>query len=395
MIKKIKKLSEKYFTEIVGIRRHIHQHPELSFQEFETSKYIKSILTDWNIEYTDGYVNTGIIAVVKGKNPNKKCIAIRADFDALPIDEENDIEYASVNKGIMHACGHDAHTSSMLGTLKILNHLKSEWEGTIKFIFQPAEEMIPGGAKQMIEEGVLDSPNVTNVFAQHVFPDLEVGKVGFKSGIYMASADELHVSIYGKGGHAALPSKYNNPIIAAAHLITKLDTHFINIKECPCVFAIGFFESKGSTNVIPNEVKLKGTFRAMNEEFRDNSHQKMLIISDQISKQFDIQVNFDIKKGYPSLFNDTKLTNKSFEIAKEFLGSENVVTLPIRMTAEDFSYFSIERPSCFYRLGTRNKDKGIVHGLHTSKFNLDENALNTGMGLMAYIAFKELKNKST
>ena len=233
MIELIKKLSEEYFNEIVDIRRHIHKHPELSFQEFNTSKYIKSILDQWNIEYTEGYVKTGILALLKGKNPDKKCIALRADFDALPIQEENELNYASINNGVMHACGHDAHTSSLLGTLKILNHLKDKWEGTIKFIFQPAEEVIPGGAIQMINAGILENPKVNTIFAQHVFPDLEVGKVGFKSGMYMASADEIHVRIIGKGGHAALPEKYNNPIIAASDLILKLNNFFIAKKINP------------------------------------------------------------------------------------------------------------------------------------------------------------------
>ena len=381
----------KYFNEIVDIRRHLHQHPELSFEEVETSKYIKSILNSWGIEYTDGYVKTGILAVIEGKNPQKNCIALRADFDALPINEENNVPYASVNKGVMHACGHDAHTSSLLGAIKILDQLKSKWEGTIKFIIQPAEEKIPGGAKQMIEEGVLDSPKVENIFAQHVFPELEVGKVGFKSGMYMASADELHISIKGDGGHAALPHKYNNPIIGAAQLISTLDDHFTNTENIPCVFAIGFIEGLGATNVIPEIVKLKGTFRAMNEEFRAQSHTEMLNISKRISSEQNLNIDFRIEKGYPFLENDVPLTNKTSEIAKEYLGSNNVVDLPIRMTAEDFSYFSLERPSCFYRLGIKNEQKGIVHGLHTPRFNIDENALKIGMGLLSFIAIKQLE----
>ncbi len=392
MIELIKKLSEEYFNEIVDIRRHIHKHPELSFQEFNTSKYIKSILDQWNIEYTEGYVKTGILALLKGKNPDKKCIALRADFDALPIQEENELNYASINNGVMHACGHDAHTSSLLGTLKILNHLKDKWEGTIKFIFQPAEEVIPGGAIQMINAGILENPKVNTIFAQHVFPDLEVGKVGFKSGMYMASADEIHVRIIGKGGHAALPEKYNNPIIAASDLILKLNNFFIAKKNKPCVFAIGHIKGEGSTNVIPKEVKLKGTFRAMNEDFRFDSHKSMLEIKDQVSIEHNINIEFEIKTGYPFLENDPTLTNSSFNLAKDYLGAENVIELPIRMTAEDFSYFSLERPSCFYRLGTRNEEKGIIHGLHTSKFKIDENALKIGMGLLSYLSLNQLNN---
>jgi amidohydrolase len=390
MIENIKKLVENYFSEIVSIRRHLHKHPELSFKEYKTSKYIKSILEAWNIEYTDDYVETGILAIVKGKNPDKNCIAIRADFDALPIQEENDVEYASVNNNVMHACGHDVHTSSMLGALKIITELKDSFEGTLKFIFQPAEEIIPGGAKQMIEEGVLENPNVNKIFAQHVFPDLEVGKVGFKPGMYMASTDEVHITIKGKGGHAALPEKYNNPIIASSHLIIALNDYFSKIKDFPCVFAIGYINAIGSTNVIPDEVKLKGTFRAMNETFRADSLQKMIEINNKIESDFNLSIDFHIKNGYPFLENDTVLTNNAFNLSKEYLGEENVIELPIRMTGEDFSYFALEKPSCFYRLGTRNENLGIVHGLHTSKFNVDENAIKIGMGLMAYIALKSI-----
>ena len=321
-------------------------------------------------------------------DPSKKILALRADFDALPITEENDIEYCSVNKGVMHACGHDAHTASMLGAIKILNALKQEWEGSIKFIFQPAEEMLPGGAQQMIKEGVLENPKVEKMIGQHVFPNLEVGKVGFRPGKYMASTDELHITIKGKGGHAALPSQYNNPLLAAAKLITDLNESFQKDKELPSVLAIGFVEGLGATNVIPEQVNLKGTLRAMDEEFRVNAHKRMLAISNTIAQTYKVEIDFDIRKGYPCLVNNEELTNKSIAFAKEYLGSENVIDLPVRMTAEDFAYFSHEVPSCFYRLGTANKSKGITHGLHTSRFNIDEQSLKIGMGLMACLAIK-------
>jgi len=392
MIDVIKKLSEKHFNKIVEIRRHIHQNPELSFQEYETSKYIKSVLDSWNISYTDNIADTGILAIIEGKNPKKKCIAVRADFDALPIEEENEVKYCSKNKGVMHACGHDVHTSSMLGAIKILNELKQEWEGTIKFIFQPAEERIPGGAQQMIKEGVLENPNVENVIAQHVFPDLEVGKVGFRAGMYMASTDEIYIMVSGKGGHAALPEKYNSPIIAASNLIMELDNHFTKERNRPSVFAIGFVSAEGSTNVIPANVKLMGTFRAVDEQFRSKSHKVMQEFAKKISEKYNIEIDFEIKKGYPFLKNDEILTNLSSQFAKQYLGENNVVELPIRMTAEDFSYFTFERPSCFYRLGTRNEEKGIIHGLHTSKFNIDEDALKIGMGMMSWLIIKNLGN---
>jgi len=388
MINKIKQLAESAYDEIVEIRRYIHKNPELSFKEHKTSAYIKSILTGWGISFTEDIADTGIVVLLEGNNPSSKTLALRADFDALPITEENEIDYCSVNKGVMHACGHDAHTASLLGVVKILNNLKQEWEGSVKFIFQPDEEMLPGGAQQMIKEGVLENPKVEKMLGQHVFPDLEVGKVGFRPGKYMASTDELHITIKGKGGHAALPQKYNSPLLAAAKLITDLDISFVKEKDRPSVLAIGFIEGLGSTNVIPEQVKLKGTLRAMDEEFRALAHDKMLTISNAIAQAYNLEIDFDIRKGYPCLVNDESLTKKSIAFAKQYLGSENVIDLPIRMTAEDFAYYSHQVPSCFYRLGTRNEQKGIVHGLHTSRFNIDERSLKIGMGLMAYLAIK-------
>ena len=384
MKEKILELSDLFFDEIVSIRRYMHMHPELSFQEFETSNYIKSILKSWDINFLDGYANTGILVNLEGKEPSSRVIALRADFDALPILEENDVEYKSKNEGIMHACGHDAHTASMLGALKILHKTKDHWRGTIKFIFQPAEERLPGGAKQMIEEGVLENPNVQHVIAQHVLPELEVGKVGFRCGTYMASTDELYFTISGKGGHAAIPSSYNNPIIASSELVLDLNQFFND--KVDAIFAIGYIDGKGSTNIIPNEVNLMGTFRALDESFRLESHNHMNRIVDQVAKKYNIKIDLNIKKGYPALNNDIQFTLNQINKAKEFLGEKNVIDLPIRMTAEDFSYFANAVPSCFYRLGTGNKDKGLIHGLHTSKFNIDEDSLKIGMGLMAFLA---------
>jgi amidohydrolase len=388
MITKIKQLAESILDEVVTIRRHLHKYPELSFKEHKTSAYIKSVLSSWNIPFTEVIADTGIVVLLKGNNPNSKTIALRADFDALPIIEDNEVDYCSVNNGVMHACGHDAHTASLLGAINILNTLNKEWEGSIKFIFQPAEEMLPGGAQQMIKEGVLENPKVEKMLGQHVFPDLEVGKVGFRPGKYMASTDELHITIKGKGGHAALPEKYNSPLLAAAKLITALDEYSKKEKDRPCVLAIGFIEGLGSTNVIPEQVKLKGTLRAMDEDFRMKTHEKMLAIANTIAEMYSLTIDFDIRKGYPCLVNNETLTKKLISFAKEYMGTENVIDLPIRMTAEDFSYYSHQVPSCFYRLGTANKSKGITHGLHTSRFNIDESSLKSGMGLMAYLAIK-------
>tara|TARA_B100001564_G_C20659657_1_gene680937 strand:- start:1241 stop:2410 length:1170 start_codon:yes stop_codon:yes gene_type:complete len=388
MIEKIKYLSKKYFEEIVEIRRHLHKNPELSFKEYNTSRYIKKILDDWNIVFEDNIAGNGIVAILKSDKPDSKTVALRADFDALPIMEENNVEYCSINSGVMHACGHDVHTASLLGTLRILNNMKSFWKGTIKFIFQPAEEMLPGGARQMIKEGVLKNPMVKKIFAQHVFPDLEVGKVGFKIGKYMASTDEIYIKVNGKGGHAALKEKYNNPILAASKIIIALDNFFKNDKSIKSVFAIGFVEANGSTNVIPESVYLKGTFRALDELFRKKSHQNIKKIINIISSECSVSVDLNIKKGYPCLINDNILTKETIKNAKKYLGNDNVVILPERLTAEDFAYFSQKVPACFYRLGTSNFSKGINSQLHTSTFNIDENALEISTGLMAYISIK-------
>ena len=387
--KQIQDLSKEFLPKIIDIRRNLHSNPELSFQEFETSKYIKSILADWGIPFQEHIADTGIVVLLKGKNSEKSCTALRADFDALPIQEENEVAYCSKNNGVMHACGHDAHTASLLGVLKILHTLKSDWEGSIKFIFQPAEERLPGGAKQMISEGVLENPKVDNMLGQHVFPDLEVGKVGFKAGMYMASTDELYITILGKGGHAALPEETKNPIIVASTMLTALYDYFDNENDGPSVFSIGFIDGNGSTNVVPDKVKMMGTLRAMDEDWRVNAHKKMIEISSNLGKKNNVEIDFEIRKGYPFLENDIPLTKKAIECAKQYLGEENVALLPIRMTAEDFSYYSQKVPSCFYRLGTANKEKGITHGLHTSRFNIDENALEIGMGLMAFFATED------
>ena len=379
-------LSSDLLVEVINIRRHLHMHPELSFEEFKTSKYIKSVLNKWGIPFKENIARNGIMVLIKGKNPGKKCVGLRADFDALPILEKNEVEYCSKNRGVMHACGHDAHTASLLGVIHILNQLREEWEGCVKFIFQPAEERLPGGAKQMIKEGVLKDPKVNYMFAQHVFPDLEVGKVGFKAGRYMASTDELYITLKGIGGHAAIPKENKNPIQFASYLITELYANFEQKKWSSSVFSIGFIQGLGSTNIVPDEVKLMGTFRALDEDCRKAAHKKMLSISQCIEEKYQVKIIFEIKKGYPYLENDNQLTKNAITRAEQYLGSENVVSLPVRMTAEDFAYFTKEVPSCFYRLGTSNRKKGIIHGLHTSRFDIDENALEIGMGLMAWLS---------
>lgn len=394
MMDRVKELAANYSDEVVAIRRHLHQHPELSFVEFETSKYIQSKLDEWGITYEAGMVKTGIVVLVEGNNPTKKVIALRADIDALPIQEENNFPYRSVNDGVMHACGHDLHTSSLLGVVKILNELKSEFEGTVKCFFQPGEERLPGGASLMIKEGILENPKPEIVFGQHVYPDLPCGKVGFRPGIYMASADELYVTVHGKGGHGALPHKNVDPVLITSHIMVALQQVVSRQAkpDVPTVLSFGKVVANGSTNVIPAKVELEGTFRTFNEEWRAEAHEKMVKMAKSIAESMGGTCDFEVRKGYPFLVNDEHVTLRAKKVAQQFLGEENVVDLDLRMTAEDFSYYSQEMPGCFYRLGTARPEEQKVSGLHTSTFNLDENAIELGVGLMAAMAIEELNS---
>ena len=400
-INTIKNLANFHFKDVVEFRRHIHQHPELSFQEFKTSEFVCSILDKHSISYTKGIVKTGVVAIIEGKNPSKKTILIRADLDALPIEEKNSVKYISKNSGVMHACGHDAHTASVLGTAIILNELKSEFEGTVKIMFQPGEEVLPGGASLMIKEGVLQNPKVDVAIAQHVFPSMEVGKVGFRSEMYMASTDEIHITVTGKGGHAAMAGEYNNPILVAATIIKEIEKQFPFVIDdegvsrntnntIPTVIAFGKIEGKGATNVIPETVYLAGTLRTMDELWRNEVKEKIKQISNDVCQIYKVKIDLNIIDGYPFLSNDIAVTNLCKQAAVEYLGQENVEDLPLRMTAEDFAYISQVIPSCFYRLGTGNKLKGITSGVHTATFDIDEDALKISTGLMAWIAFKQL-----
>jgi amidohydrolase len=392
---RIKKLATQYFNEVVEMRHHLHANPELSFEEFNTSAFIASKLKAFNIPFTDGIVKTGIVALIKGKNPDKKIIALRADIDALPIKEENKVSYCSTNPGVMHACGHDVHTSSLLGTAKILNELRNEFEGTIKLIFQPGEEKLPGGASLMIKEGVLENPRPVSIFGQHVFPSMEAGKAGFRGGMYMASTDELYVTVKGKGGHAAMPKTYVSPILIASAILLELNKEFMLTPQkdnIPTVLGFGRIIGDGVTNVIPNEVKIEGTFRTMNEAWRKEAHTKMKSMAEEIAKKMNGSCEFTIAPGYPLLTNDEKTTARAKQAAIAYLGEQNVEDLELRMTGEDFAYYSQHLPASFYRLGTGNKSKGITAGVHTSTFDIDEQALETGIGLMAWIALNELKS---
>lgn len=388
----IKQLSESFLDTIIDIRREIHMNPELAFEETQTAQLIQNVLKQEGIEYQAKVAKTGVVALIKGKNPDKKILALRADMDALPIVELNDIPYKSKNPGKMHACGHDVHTASLLGVALILNRMKEEFEGTAKLLFQPSEESYPGGAKVMIEEGVLENPAPSSIFGQHVFPELEAGKVGMKNGKYMASTDEIHLTVKGKGGHGALPHKNTDPVLIAAHILIALQQIVSRNAnpEMPTVLSFGRVEALGQTNVIPNEVSMHGIMRTFDEAWRAEIKQKVTFMSQSIAQSMGGECEVFIDPGYPFLVNDDAVTDRARQFAEEYLGKENVVELSLRTTAEDFAYFTQKLPGCFYRLGTGNIEKGITANLHTANFNVDESSLKTGMGLMAYMALREL-----
>lgn len=393
MKQKIQDLAAKIYKDVVGYRHHIHANPELSFKEFQTSLFIKEKLAAWGIEFVD-MANTGVVGLIKGAIPSDQVIALRADMDALPIHEANDKPYRSKNKGVMHACGHDVHSSSLLGTAYILNQLKDEFAGTIKLVFQPAEELLPGGASIMIKEGVLENPKPNAMVGQHVMPMIETGKVGFRSGIYMASTDELYVTVHGKGGHGAQPHQNIDPVLITAHIIVALQQIVSRNADprLPSVLSFGKVNANGATNIIPNEVKLEGTFRTLSEEWRNEAHQLMKKMAEGIAESMGGSCDFDIHRGYPFLINEEKLTANARTFASDYLGAENVIDLDIWMAAEDFAYYSQVTDACFYRLGTGNAEKGTTYSVHTPNFDIDEDALKTSTGLMAYIALKQLGN---
>lgn len=388
----IKQEASAILPELVAIRHHLHMHPELSMQEKQTSAYIQSRLSEYGIPFTAGMAEHGVVGLIEGKNPAKHVIALRADMDALPITEQNQVDYCSTNSGVMHACGHDVHMTSLLGASKILNSLKDQFEGTVKLIFQPSEERFPGGASIMIKEGVLENPAPDKMFGQHVLPTLEAGKVGLRSGKYMASADEVYLTVKGIGGHGATPELIVDPVLIASHILVALQQIVSRNAppQLPALLSFGRFIAEGQTNIIPNEVKLDGTFRTFDEVWRAEAHQKIKNIAQSIARGMGGDCEVFIDKGYPFLVNDEILSKNAKQYAIQYMGSENVVDLDIRMAAEDFAYYSQIVPSCFYRLGTRNESKGIIHNLHTPLFDIDESSLETGAGLMAWMAVKAL-----
>lgn len=392
---RVRELALQYFPDVQAIRHHIHSHPELSFQEHNTSAFIASKLSEWGIEFQQGVADTGIVAHIRGNNPDSRCIALRADMDALPIQEANDVAYKSQNAGVMHACGHDVHSSCLLGTARILHQLRDEWEGTAKLLFQPGEEKHPGGASLMIAAGALEQPKPEAIYALHVYPHLPSGTAGFRAGQYMASADEIYITIKGKGGHAALPHQTIDPIAVAAQVIVALQ-QVISRKGnplTPSVLTFGKIAGGFATNVIPDTVEILGTLRTMDETWRYKAHEWIKEITEHTCAAYGATAEVEIPKGYPSLFNDPARTAQAEGWAKAYLGDEQVKTLDMRMAAEDFSFYTLHMPGCFFRIGTSKNGEEFTAPVHNAHFNIDEEALKTGVGLFSWVAINALNGK--
>jgi len=382
----IKQLAKEYASEFIAVRSHLHAHPELSYQEFNTSAFIQDKLKEIGIEFTV-MATTGVVGIIEGKNPGSRIIALRADMDALPIQEENDQPYRSKNDGVMHACGHDVHTSILLGAAKILHTLKSSWEGTVKLLFQPGEEKNPGGASYMIRDGALKDPIPQGIIGLHVHPGLETGKLSFRKGRVMASADEIYITIKGKGGHAASPNLTADTVLIASHLVVSLQQVISRNKNplSPSVLSICSIQGGHTTNVIPSEVKLMGTFRAMDEEWRFKAHELIRKNAVGLVESMGGEIDLHIDIGYPTVDNDPAFTERAWKQADAFMGKENVLETEMRMGAEDFGYYTQVIPGCFFRLGVRNEAKGIIHNVHTPLFDIDGRAIEIGMGNMAWL----------
>lgn len=392
---RIAQLARDIFPDLVEIRRHLHRHPELSFQEEQTAAFVVSRLEAYGISHKKNVAGHGVVGWIRGRNPEKRLIALRADMDALPITEENEVPYKSERPGVMHACGHDVHTTSLLGAARILKDTVGEWEGTVQLLFQPGEELLPGGASLMIAEGVLDHPRPALILGQHVHPSLEAGRIGLRPGMFMASSDEIYLTVTGKGGHGAAPHEGIDPILIASHIVVALQQIVSRRANpvTPSVLTLGKIESMGgATNVIPREVQIMGTFRTMDEKWRQEAHQHIRTLASGLAASMGGQCQVRIVNGYPFLHNHETLTEDIRHFAREYLGEkDSVADLPMRMTAEDFAYYSRIMPACFYRLGTGNPEKGITAPVHTPTFDIDENALETGAGLMAWLAIKCLE----
>lgn len=387
----IKSRSAELLQKVIEYRHHLHRNPELSFHEEETSTWICNVLDSHGIPYTTGWAGYGVVGEISGKDSNK-VVALRADMDALPITEENDKPYRSEKEGVMHACGHDVHMASLLGTAIILNEMKEELPHSIRLIFQPGEEKLPGGASVMIGEGVLRNPEPVCILGQHVYPVMEAGRTGVRAGLYMASADELYITVKGKGGHAAAPQRCTDTILAASQIVVNLQQVICRMTDpiVNAVLTIGKFNSiGGATNVIPDEVSLEGTFRCMDENWRQKAHTMITDVAEKTAAVYGATCEVRIMHGYPSLVNNPALAQNVRQLMEQYLGEDRVEELPMKMSSEDFAFYSQVIPACFYRLGTGNKAANITANVHTSTFDIDESALETGMGMMAWLALNQ------
>jgi len=366
---------------LVKIRREFHMHPEVLFQEVRTTERIKSILGELGVECYGFEDMTGVVGIIRGTQPGKT-IGLRADIDALPIQELNDVAYKSQNEARMHACGHDAHATIMLGVAKHLmdSGLSGRLKGNVKLIFQPAEEG-GGGAKKMIERGILENPFVDRVVAGHVGPDMEVGTVGIYRSQSHASADRFRLTIRGSGGHGGRPHQTIDPIVAGSHFVTALQSVVaLNIDPLDgAVITVGKFSAGDAENVIPEHAELAGTIRALTGSVKETLWQRIREISAGMEKTFGVTSELEVIEGYPACRNDEEVSQFLYEVSCEILGSDNVHHIPPTTGAEDFAYFSLERPSAIIRLGCGNPSKGIVHPLHSPYFDMDEAVLAVGV----------------
>lgn len=392
---RIKELTQQYNDYVTGIYHHLHAHPELSFEEYETAAFVSKELAEMGVSHRTGIGGNGILAKIEGENPQKKIIALRADMDALPVCEANGLEWKSQNENVMHACGHDVHTACLLGVARILNGIKESFEGTVLLIFQPGEEKAPGGARLMLEDGVFNDVVPELILAQHVSVDYPTGTMAFLPGRIMASADEIHVKITGKGGHGALPHLCNDTVLAGAQTLVALQQ--VRSRLChpltPMVLTFGRFWGGGAQNIIPHEVRLSGTLRTVDEQWREEAKNHIRRIIDETTKAFGCVAEIEIPDGYPCVVNDDKVTEKARKFAVDWVGEEHVDDLEMRMTSEDFAFFTQKYACSFYRFGVKGTTNADTGGLHSSTFHIDENALAIGFGGMAWLAWSFLNDK--
>ncbi len=382
-------------NEVIKLRRHLHKYPELSYKETETASFICNWLRKNGIEYRKGIAGTGIIGTIKGKGEGKNIIAIRAEMDALPVTERNNTDFASINLGKMHACGHDAHMAMLMGTASLLNNLRDQFGGTVLLIFQPGEEKSPGGARLMIESGELNHPKPDMIIAQHILPELETGKVGYKSGRYMASCDEIYITVSGKGGHAALPGLSTDQIYIASNFVVRLKDQMLQLQTergIPTVLGIGKISGDGATNVIPEIVEIAGTFRTFDEKWRAEALDLIKSIAKETEIEFGVKIKINIAEGYPVLINNNNLTEQAISFSSALLGKDKIETFDIRMSSDDFSFYSVLAPSLYYRIGIRKKGAEMKK-LHSADFDIDEEGLETGVANMTWLVYNFLTNK--